>query len=84
MNRVELALKQRTQNIIAADESELLTTITYTTVATEIKKPNTKRYSQQFLSELKSSGVEYGTPNFQADQRWHFYLPAPGVIDGED
>jgi len=43
MNRVELELKQRAQNIIAADESELLTTITYTTVATEIKKPNTKR-----------------------------------------
>jgi len=84
MNRVELALQQRKQNILTANETELLTSIAYATTTKAIKPSGDKQYSSDFLSELLHNGIVIGKPNDADDGKWHFVLPDPGMITDED
>lgn len=84
MNRVELALQQRKQSILTANENELLTSIAYATTTGVIKKSNAKQYSSRFLGELRDNGIVIIKPKYAANSEWNFTLPDPGMIIDED
>ncbi|VDG20653.1 tagatose-bisphosphate aldolase [Lactobacillus plantarum subsp. plantarum] [Lactiplantibacillus mudanjiangensis] len=76
MNRIEMALQQRKQNILTANENELLTSIAYATAVRVVKADGTKEYSKHFLDELENNGIEVFFPGSIEDDKWHFQLPS--------
>ncbi|VDG31501.1 tagatose-bisphosphate aldolase [Lactobacillus plantarum subsp. plantarum] [Lactiplantibacillus mudanjiangensis] len=84
MNRVELALQQRKQSILTANENELLTSIAYATTTKVVKKDSAKRYMSDFFGELSDGGITIVEPQHTIDHKWHFVLPDPGMITDED
>ncbi|VDG25845.1 hypothetical protein [Lactiplantibacillus mudanjiangensis] len=84
MNRVELALQQRKQSILTANENELLTSIAYATTTGVIKKSNAKQYSSRFLGELRDNGIVIIKPKYAANSEWNFTLTDPGVLTDEN
>lgn len=68
---------------VMEDESDLLSTIKFTTYKREFTKSATRHYRGVILDALNNNGIKFQMPVMSSDGQWHFTLPELGDSDGD-